>query len=203
MARYAGGGKTTIESCRCIDVLDWHRRDCLRSPRRFSWAWRQDGERVASINVETERHRVTLKYRSRPHGGDWTDLKQWFPVVWTSCRFGGDRPWFVCSVYANGTYCGRQVTRLYNAGHLFACRHCSRLTYASQQEPAHERGLRKAQTIRMRLGGTANMLDDFPEKPKGMHWRTYERLCRVHDAARARSFIGLTDFVERLKKRVS
>jgi len=42
-----------------------------------------------------------------------------------------------------------------------------------------------------------------PEKPKGMHWRTYERLCRVHDAARARSLIGLTDFAKRIRKRVS
>src|SRR6516165_4986471 len=94
MARYAGGGKTTVESSRCIDVLDWHRRGCLRSPRRFSWAWKQDGERVASINVETERHRVTLKYRSRSYGEGWTDLEQRFPVVWKPCRFGGDRPWF-------------------------------------------------------------------------------------------------------------
>ena len=76
MARYAGGGKSTVESCRCIDVLDWHRRGCLRSPWRFSWAWKQDGERVASINVETERHHVTLKYRSRPYGGDWAGVKQ-------------------------------------------------------------------------------------------------------------------------------
>jgi len=73
------------------------------------------------------------------------------------------------------TYCGRQVTKLYHAGRLFACRHCSRLAYASQQESAHFRGLWKAQKIRMRLGGSANMLEDFPEKPKGMHWRTYER----------------------------
>ena len=203
MARYAGGGKTTVESCRSIDVLDWHRRGCLRSPRRFSWAWRQDGERVASINVETERNRVTLKYRSRRYGEDWAGAKQQFPVVWTPCRFGGERPWFTCSVYANGTYCGRQVTKLYQTGRLFACRHCSRLAYASQQESAHDRGLRKAQGIRMRLGGTANMLDDFPEKPKGMHRRTYERLCRVHDAARARSLIGLTDFAKRLRKRGS
>jgi hypothetical protein len=110
---------------------------------------------------------------------------------------------FVCSVYANGTYCGRQVTKLYQAGRLFACRQCSRLAYASQQESAHEPGLLKAQRIRMKLGGTANMLDDFPEKPKGMHWRTYERLCCVHDAARARSLIGLTDFAKRIRKRVS
>jgi hypothetical protein len=158
---------------------------------------------MASIHVETERHRMTLKYRSRRYGEDWTSVKQLFPVVWTPCRFGGERPWFTCSVYANGTYCGRQVTKLYQAGRLFACRHCSRLAYASQQETAHDRGLRKAQTIRMRLGGTANMLDDFPEKPKGMHWRTYERLCRVHDAAQARSIIGLTDFAKRLRKRAS
>jgi hypothetical protein len=203
MPRYAGSGKTTVESCRCIDVLDWHRRGCLRSPRRFSWAWRQDGERVASINVETERYHVTLKYRSRRYGGDWAGAKQQFPVVWTPCRFGGDRPWFICSVYANCTYCGRQVTKLYHAGRLFACRLCSQLAYASQQESAHERGLLKAQTIRMKLGGSANMLDDFPKKPKGMHRRTYERLRHVHDAARACSFIGLTDFAKRLKKRAS
>ena len=203
MPRHAGRGKTTVESCRCIDVLDWHRRGCLRSPRRFSWAWRRAGKRVASINVETERRRVTLKYRSRPYGEGWIDVEQQFPVVWTPCRFRGDRPWFICSVSANGTYCGRQIAKLYQAGRLFACRHCSRLAYASQQESAHERGLRKAQGIRKRLGGTANMLDEFPKKPKGMHWRTYERLCRVHDAAQARSFIGLTDFAKRLRKRTT
>ena len=26
MGRYAGGGKATVESCRSIEVLDWHRR---------------------------------------------------------------------------------------------------------------------------------------------------------------------------------
>src|SRR5215831_4403267 len=57
----------------------------------------------------SERHRVTLKYRSRRYGADWASVKQQFPVVWTPCRFGGERPWFTCSVYANGTYCGRAV----------------------------------------------------------------------------------------------
>ena len=55
MARYAGGGKNTVESCRSIDVLEWHRRGYLRSPRWFSWAWTRDGERVASMNVEIQR----------------------------------------------------------------------------------------------------------------------------------------------------
>jgi hypothetical protein len=102
-----------------------------------------------------------------------------------------------------GVYCGRRVTKLYGAGRLFACRHCYRLVYASQQEAAHQRGLLKSQKIRIRLGGSPSMLDEFPDKPKGMHWRTYDRLCRVHDAAEEQSTIGLMDFVQRLGRRTS
>ena len=80
---------------------------------------------------------------------------------------------------------------LYAPGDLFACRRCFGLAYASQQQAAHDRGLWKAQKIRMRLGGGGCMADDFPEKPKGMHWRTYERLSVVHDLADARSMMGL------------
>jgi hypothetical protein len=146
---------------------------------------------------------VTLKYRSRSYAEDWIDVEQCIGIEWTPCRFGGERPWFVCSVAANGAYCGREVTKLYGAGRLFACRHCYRLAYASQQESAHQRGLGKSQKIRMRLGGSPNMLEAFPEKPKGMHWRTYERWRRVHDAAEERSTIGLMGFVERLGRRSS
>jgi hypothetical protein len=105
MARYAGGGKTTVENCRSIDVLDWHRRGYLqyrraglasaRSPRWFSWAWTQDGERVASINVQSQYQSVTLKYRIRSYGEDWSDVEQRVAIAWTPCRFGGGRPWFV------------------------------------------------------------------------------------------------------------
>src|SRR6266481_9692801 len=129
MARYAGGGKNTVESCRSIDVLRWNKLGYLRSPRWFSWAWTRDGERVASINVETQRYSLTLKYRSRSYGEDWSDVEQRVAIAWTPCRFGGERPWFVCSVAANGVYCGRRVTKLYGAGRLFACRHCYRLAY--------------------------------------------------------------------------
>jgi hypothetical protein len=201
MARYSGFGKRTVESCRSIDVVDWHRRGYFRSPQWFSWTWTRNGERVASISVETEQHSVILRYRNRSYGEDWTEVEQSVAIAWMPCRFGGERPWFICSAYANGAHCGREVAKLYGAGRLFACRHCYRLAYASQQELAHERGLRKAQKIRMRLGGSANMLEGFPQKPKGMHWRTYERFCRVHGVAQAHSMIGLIGFVKRLGTR--
>jgi hypothetical protein len=31
MARYAGSGKATVEGCRSIDVLEWHRRGYLQT----------------------------------------------------------------------------------------------------------------------------------------------------------------------------
>ena len=203
MARYAGGGKATVEGCRSIDVLEWHRIGYLRSPGWFSYARTRGGEREASINVQAQRHAVTLKYRIRSYGEDWSDVEQRVPIAWTPCRFGGERPWFVCSVTANGVYCGRSVTKLYGAGRLFACRDCYRLAYASQQESAHRRGRGKSQKIRMRLGGSPNMLEEFPGKPKGMHWRTYERWRRVHAVAEKRSTIGLMGAVERLSSRLS
>jgi hypothetical protein len=57
------------------------------------------------------------------------------------------------------------VALLYCAGELFACRRCYGLVYASQHEALRHRGLGQAQKIRMRLGGSANMLDAFPDKP--------------------------------------
>lgn len=183
MGRRAGSGKAIVEGCRSIDVLDWHRRGYLRMAQEFSWTWTRDGERVAWINVQSDHNRVCLEYRVRSHGEDWSDVEQLVAIEWAPCRFGGERPWFLCSVVSSGVCCGRSVTRLYGAGRLFACRHCSQLAYASQQEAARWRGIGKAQKIRMRLGGSPNMLEEFPDKPKGMHWRTYERRRAAHDAA--------------------
>jgi len=197
MPRYAYGAKATVEGCRSIDILRWHRLGYLRSPRWFSWQWSCDGENTASIQVDTTIHRVTLKYRQRSYGEEWSDVSQDVPLDWTPCRFGGERPWFVCSVWKNGRYCGRKVTKLYGAGRLFACRHCYGLAYASQQESARQHGLQKAQAIRQRLGGSASLMDAFPERPKGMHRRTYDRLQRRCESAESRSLMGMMKFLER------
>jgi hypothetical protein len=113
---------------------------------------------------------------------------------------GGLRPWFRCAVHSNGRYCGRRVAKLYAAGELFACRHCYGLAYESQQEPMHQRGLGKAQKIRMQMGGSQNMFEPFPDKPKGMHWLTYDRLRSACDVAETRSTMGMMRFVDRLQR---
>jgi hypothetical protein len=61
------------------------------------------------------------------------------------------------------------------------------LAYTSQSETPRYRATRKSQKLRMRLGGGPNLLDPFPEKPPGMHRRTYGRLFNKAAAAQERS----------------
>jgi len=201
MARPAYGGRTTCESCKSIDVRRWHREGLLDSGRYFSWAWTCGGEPSGSINVRTEWDAVVLMYRARSSGAsEWQSIEQRVPITWTACHLGGRRPWLVCSVYSAGRYCGRRVAVLYAAGELFACRRCYGLAYASQQETPMHRGLSQAQKIRRRLGGNESLFDSFPEKPKGMHWRTYLRLRARAQAAEDYSNVLTIQWLTRVSR---
>ena len=177
MARAANGGRLTCESCVAIDVREWKRRGFLRPGQRFPVSWNRSGIPCGSISVRTETDAVVLIFRSQhPGETEWRSIEQRVPILWTACHLGGRRPWFRCPVYSNGQYCGRRVAVLYAAGDLFACRHCYGLGYASQQESPQSRSIRRSRKIRMRLGGSPDLLQPFPKRPRAMHQRTYIRL---------------------------
>jgi hypothetical protein len=202
MARPAYGGRPTCEGCKSIDVRRWHREGRLRSGHIFSLSWTRGGEPSGSIRVLTVADAVILMFRPHRRGhAEGKSVAQRVPITWTACHLGGRRAWFICSAFSGGHYCGRRVALLYGAGELFACRHCYGLVYASQQEALRERGLGKAQKIRMRLGGSPSILDCFPDKPRGMRWRTYVRLRNSHDVAAARCTMGLTQMLSRRSSR--
>jgi hypothetical protein len=46
------------------------------------------------------------------------------------------------------------------------------------------------------------MMEPFPEKPKGMHWRTYQRLWLEHDEAEMEQLIGMREWLVKLEKKL-
>lgn len=174
--RPSGLGRDTVESCRTIDVNRLHREGCLSPGWCGGWQWSRDGEKVASINLRAEEDRLHLTYRVRIAGGDWEDVDETVRIVRIPCRYGGTRPYFICPGVVNGIPCGRRVVKLHGSEQYFLCRHCYRLAHASQSEGAWDRALRRANKIRVRLGGEPGMASPFPPRPKGMWRRTYERL---------------------------
>ena len=159
--------------------------------------WR-DGARRAQLWMRFEINRLTVdfdlgrdlfgKRRSR------FELR----LRWSKCHYGGRRAWLVCPRQA----CGRAVAILY-ATEDFLCRRCRGVTYPLQRVPARSRDLVRAQMCRVRLGGTGDMTDPFPERPKGMHDWTYTRLaCRAVAAEYKASNTLLAQF-ERSKRAAS
>jgi len=175
--RWHFSAKDTTDGYRRLDVRGWARDELLSPGQSFGWQWSRDEEIIASIRVRTELDRVVLSYRQRSGGDEWQDEN--YPVYLdaTACHLGGKRHWFLCP--ARG--CGRRVAILYG-GAIFSCRHCFQLAYPSQREAFHDRAIRKADRIREKLGWEPGTANGHGLKPKGMHWRTFERLCAEHDA---------------------
>src|SRR5690348_6922581 len=104
-------GTGTVEETRSIDVMRLRRAGFLVSRRRVGWRWSYRDGTTANIEIEDGRDAIILRYRHRSYSDDWQSVEQRVPIRWTPCRFGGERPWFVCDVHCNGLYCGRHVAR--------------------------------------------------------------------------------------------
>lgn len=182
------GGKRTTEDCRSLDVRQFQRDGLLEEGKSFGWSWTRNGEKMASIQVKVSENRVILDYRHQSNGSEWKN--QNYPVLleWTPCNYGGLRAWFRCP--ANG--CGRRVAKLHlGSSSIFACRHCYQLAYASQRENADDRATRQAGKIRDRLSWVPGIFYGHGIKPKGMHWKTYQRLVSEYDSLVNRILAGM------------
>ncbi len=169
------GRKLNTQEMRQIDVRQLQRARMLERSR-----WPQTIPHTGATLL-TERESVILGFYI-----DGKKVECPVKLERIRCNYGGERVWFTCPA------CFKRVAILYG-GQMFACRHCHKLAYVTQQLSRSDRLLRKAQKIRLRLGGSANMLKEFPEKPKGMHRRTHSLLQRKA----ADAYLGaMTAFVQ-------
>ncbi|WP_052068493.1 hypothetical protein [Thalassobacter stenotrophicus] len=171
------GYRQTVEGCRTLDIYKMKRLGCLETGRRGHWIWSRDDEEVARIGYHCEQDALVLDYKVRVNSKDWEAVKQTVPLVQLDCHYGGQRIYACCPGVVNGTPCGRRVGKLYSGGKFFRCRHCYKLGYSSQSEARHYRLLRRANKLRMALGGEPGAASFIAPKPKGMWERTYEQMC--------------------------
>lgn len=191
------GGKSTTSDMRAFDVRRLQRAGLLTPGRAFVWHWTCNDETLASIQVRTEVDRMILSYRTQRNGDEWQPMEYPVNLEWTPCHLGGRRVWFLCPTKE----CGRRVAILFG-GAVFACRHCHKLAYYCQRETDDDRAMRRAETIRRRLGWEAGIANPEGRKPKGMHWRTFKRLKAEHDAFAIASWTGITKRMELINRRL-
>jgi len=133
---------------------------------------RRDSKVVSRAFISPKGSYLSIRLLEWHADKKFSEVEETVQVRWTACRFGGKRPWFVCP----STECGRRVTILYGNRGL-ACRKCRGFSYPSQRIPPESRALARAQDLRIRLGGSVDISQPIPPKPKGMHTWTYTSLC--------------------------
>lgn len=187
---WRSGTKATVTDLRSLDIRRWARDGLLKPGQSFGWHWMRDGESVGDIRVHVACSEVCLDYRTRDYGGKWEAMNYPVWLLRSDCHLGGERLWFRCPALG----CGRRVALLYG-GKVFACRHCHQLTYPSQREQPFERYQRRAEKIMGRLGWSDEEHRYLKGKPKGMHYRTYDRLIAELDHFEDASQMALHDFL--------
>ena len=141
----------------------------------LSWQWLVNDRQVAGISIRVDLHRysMVLAYRVKSTG---ELVEQRVHTQTSACHLGGERRWFTCP------RCSKRVAVLYAPGRYFACRRCGGLGYATQKEGTGDRASTRADKLRKRLSWEAGILNGDGGKPKGMHWKTFQRLKSHHDA---------------------
>jgi len=164
--RCQGDGRRTVEQTRVIEIGTVRRAGYVGRPAVNWWKWREKAYQAGFRPSHWKDGRIELP-------------NQVLHTVQVAWRFGGKRFYFLCE-------CGRRVEKLHAVRDWpWRCRHCYRLTYATRQAVPRHRYVMKAQKIRRQLGGSLNMVEAFPPKPKGMHWKRYELLRRKYARAEA------------------
>jgi hypothetical protein len=187
-ARYGAGrpgykvkaGQVLSLDIRRLARLGYTQRDCS-----FTWQWARDGETTGRIGITTQAGAsLTLKYTVTIQGQP-RDYAQRVELIFTSCNFGQSRPWALCP------RCGHRVAMLYMRAGQFACRHCQRVSYASQSHDALGRSWLKQHKIEAKLGA------DW-QRPKGMRQTTHNRLMAGLIDCHQRREVVLAAFLIRL-----
>ena len=181
--------KPKVEECISLDSNQLSRDGCLKNGWSGSKVWSRNGVNISSIGMRATANFLHLGYRS----GQYGSVAQHIRIERISCRFGGSRAYFKCK-------CDRRAIKLYCVNKFFLCRQCNGIFHGSKNECPWDRSLRKRTKYRSLMGGDASRdAHDIP-KPKGMWWRTYNRLQEIGREAEKRAADDFIHSARRLLK---
>jgi hypothetical protein len=178
MAR-CGGGRPTVENSITLDIRPLTRGGLVSGNiQSGNWQWMWSNNRLscqvayqAHIGEDTGLLHLVSITSFDPYGRFRHLPSQSIRLVATSLPYGGRRWWLVCPLT------GHRVIKLHLPPDAcaFASRQAHGLGYAVQREGAGEQARRRARKARARIGGSPNLLEKLPRKPKWMRWATYWR----------------------------
>jgi len=178
-------GRDTTEDSQPLDIRRLQRAGVLTPGRFVGWQWTVNDKVHSSIWIIADTNSLTLSYSYALRGNPAEAVNQTVWLESTPCALGGHRQWFTCPS------CKRRVAVIYGSGRLFACRRCKGLAYSCQGESVDDRAARRADCLRKKLGWEPGILNGPGLRPRGMHWRTYERLQAQHEAFVGASLAGI------------
>jgi hypothetical protein len=173
------GGRQTVEDGHTLDLSRLFKTGCLKPAAWTSGTlrWRNvvTGEEIASVGFQAQLNEeggyVQLHWTSTNRGTEERrQCENRIALTTHPQPFGGRRWLFICP------HTGRLATKLHlpSGVYTFACRKAYRLAYRSQRETSHDRALSRAFALRRKLRNDGG-IGDYILKPKGMHWRTFDR----------------------------
>lgn len=188
MGGYGSGrqnGRPIAEHSLRVDI-GWMIRKGLAVPggwRKSNLRWTCRGEPSGDVSyscdmTDPENSWLELRFSVPDRAnGQRKHHTQRIHLSYTVPKFGGKRWWMHCPVN------GARVGKLYvpPGGDIFASRKAWRVGYQSQRIAKRDSMFERLFRLQRKLGGEIGWGQPI-SRPKGMHWRTYERYLKESEA---------------------
>lgn len=133
--------KSVVEDCKRVSIKWLNKHGYLTGGYRWGgieWTSGYDDSKSSiGFIVDPQELYIRFRYTTTDYWKDEkSEMDYRFRLMTTPCNYGGLRYWFLCGLYKNGRYCGRQVSKLYKppGAKWFGCRHCWELSYYERQQ---------------------------------------------------------------------
>ena len=135
--------RMVLEDLPKLDIANWSRAGVLVPGSLFDQPMSAGDEACGNVGVVVASDAMVHVLYTRADDPDHL-VRVDIELIWTSCRLGGRRPWFVCPD------CRCRCSKLYLLKRL-RCRRCCHLPYRSQTLTLAERVVHRAERLRLRL----------------------------------------------------